>query len=239
MLTEGVVDIRPFGRNDQTVSCDCRSTTVFANGNNIKLVGDLVRRAVTCRMDAKAEQPELRTFEYDPIDIVKKNRGAFLAAVFTIARAFIVAGSPDVSVTALAGFDGWSRKVRHPLVWLGRSDPARSMDENRALDPERGELAEIIDALVKCFGAAEFTAADVLNWATRNSDGKLAYPELITVFSRDGRNVSAKAVGKLLMRHRDRVSGGRFIERVGSSSSHGTGNKYKINGASARDEEPM
>ena len=40
MLTEGVVDIRPFGRNDQTVSCDCRSTTVFANGNNIKLVGD-------------------------------------------------------------------------------------------------------------------------------------------------------------------------------------------------------
>lgn len=206
MLTEGVVDIRPFGKNTQTVSCDCRSTTVFANGNNIRIVGDLVRRTVTCRMDAKAEQPELREFKHNPVELVKKNRGAYLAAVFTIARAFIAAGSPDVSVTALAGFEGWSQKVRHPLIWLGRPDPARSMDDNRALDPEREELRELIDALAKCFGAAEFTAADVLNWANRGgSDNKLAHPELITVFSRDGRNVNAKAIGKLLMKYRDRV----------------------------------
>jgi putative DNA primase/helicase len=239
MLTEGVVDIRPFGKNTQTVSCDCHSTTAFANGNNIRIIGDLVRRTVTCRMDAKQEQPELRPFAHDPVAMVKKNRGAYLAAVFTIARAYIAAGCPDVSATELAGFDGWSRKVRHPLVWLGRSDPARSMDENRALDPEREELRELIDALAKCFGAAEFTAADVIDWATRGSgDGKLAFPELIAVFTRDGRNISAKAVGKLLMRHRGRVSGGRSIERV-ESSSHSTGNKYRINWALPPKEEPM
>lgn len=241
MLTEGVVDIRPFGINTQTVSCDCRSTTVFANGNNIRLVGDLVRRAVTCRMVAKEERPELRIFKHDPINMVMKNRGAYLAAVFTIARAYIAAGSPDVSATALAGYEGWSKNVRHPLMWLGLDDPALSMEENRALDPERSELAELIDALVKCFGAAEFTAAEVFDQATKNIDGKLAHPELMavfTAFSRDGRNINAKTIGNQLMKRRDQVSAGCSI-KIKVSSSHRIPNKYWIDGAPAREEEPM
>jgi len=54
--------IRPFGKNDELKECDCRAMTIYANGNNIRIVGDLVRRTVTCRLDARMELPELRTF---------------------------------------------------------------------------------------------------------------------------------------------------------------------------------
>jgi hypothetical protein len=106
------------------------------------------------------------------------------------------------------------------------------MDENRALDPERSELAELINVLVRCFGAAEFTAADVFDQAKKmGSNGQLVHPGLITVFSRDGRNVSAKTIGNQLMKRRDRVSRGCSIKVVRPGSAHHAVNKYRIDGA--------
>jgi putative DNA primase/helicase len=152
MVTEGIVDIRPFGKNDQLISCDCRGTTIFVNGNNIRIVGDLVRRTLTARLDAKIECPETRTFKFDPVDYIKMDRGKYLAAVFTIVRAYLAAGCPKVEAAPLAGFDGWSRMVRQPLMWLGLSDPVKSMEDARKQDPVREALRQRIDELVKAFG---------------------------------------------------------------------------------------
>ena len=107
---------RRFGKNDQLIDCDCRGTTVYANGNNIRVVGDLVRRTLTVQLDANQEEPEKRTFGFDPVERVKANRGKYLAAVFTIVRAYMAAVCPSVQVEA---FENWSRMARHPLVWLG------------------------------------------------------------------------------------------------------------------------
>ena len=57
MVTEGIVGIRPFGKNDKLVSCDCRGMTVFANGNNIRVVGDMVRRTLTAHLELKQGVP--------------------------------------------------------------------------------------------------------------------------------------------------------------------------------------
>jgi hypothetical protein len=138
MVTEGVLDIRPFGKNDELRTCDCRGTTSFANGNNVRIVGELVRRVVNCRIDAKMECPEHRVFRHKPVEEVLAARGKYLAAVFTIARAYKVAGEPQIEAAkAIAGFEEWSRWVQRPLLWLGRADPFVSQEGARAQDPER------------------------------------------------------------------------------------------------------
>jgi hypothetical protein len=88
MLTEGEVVIRKLGVHEEG-KCDCRATTVFANGNNVTVSEDLVPRTMAIRLDAQSERPEERSFEFDPIERVRADRGGYLAAVFTIVRAFM------------------------------------------------------------------------------------------------------------------------------------------------------
>jgi hypothetical protein len=52
MVSENAVNIRPLGKTER-VPCDCSAMTVFVNGNNIRVIGELVRRTLTCRLDAK------------------------------------------------------------------------------------------------------------------------------------------------------------------------------------------
>jgi putative DNA primase/helicase len=233
MVTDGIVGIRPFGKNDQLIPCDCRGTTLFANGNNIRIVGDLVRRTLTVRMDAKQEQPETRTFNFDPVAHALKDRGAYLAAAFTIARAYMAAGgSVPKDTFNVAGFEEWSRFVRYPLVWLGMTDPALSMQEARSIDPDRIAFGERISALTKCFGADKhFTAADVHSRAN-----EAVHQDLFSAFSRDGKNISAKSIGNQLMRDRGRVSRGYHVEIVAQDDK--TSNTYMLVKDDKKDASP-
>jgi hypothetical protein len=43
---------------------------LYATGNNVRVVGDNVRRALSCYLDAKMERPELRKFKFDPVERV-------------------------------------------------------------------------------------------------------------------------------------------------------------------------
>jgi hypothetical protein len=236
MITEGVIGIRPFGRNDVLVPCDCRGTTVYANGNNIRVVGDLVRRTLTANLDAKMAQPETRTFDFDPIERVKADRGKYLAAIFTIARAYIADGCREVNAAALAGFDGWSRMVRYPLIWLGQPDPVDSMKTTRQLDPNRDDLRQRLEILSKLFGAdTEFTAADVEKKATEMTitggglygRPEMRFPELVGAFSRNGHHVNSRSIGRQLMRDLNRVSSdGYHVELVEKDAR--SGHVYKL-----------
>ena len=100
-----------------------------ATGNNITIVGDLCRRVILSNLDPEVERPELREFKGKPVEKILADRGAYIAACLTICRAYIVAGSPD-QVKPLASFEGWSDIVRSALIWLGKTDPVDSMDEN-------------------------------------------------------------------------------------------------------------
>ena len=140
-LTErSLVKIRVLGRSEMP-ECECH-TTVFATGNNILFKGDMVRRGLTCNLDALDERPELRTFRYDPLRHALDERAAYIAAALTITRAYLAAGAPQVC-GALGSYAEWSRMVRSPLVWLGEPDPVESMDSARDEDPELGDIREL------------------------------------------------------------------------------------------------
>jgi len=229
MITDGIISIRPLGKSEQ-IRCDCRATTVFANGNNIRVKGDLVRRTLTGRLDARTERPETRQFAFDPIARVRANRGAYLSAAFTIVRAYVVAGRPDVA-SPLAGFDAWSQMVRAPLIWLSEPDPAASIDDARALDPERENLRALIEAIRKNIGVGkEFTAADCERLAgemTHDLGGRSVYarPDFRSVMLVGGR-LDGRRIGRMLMRQRDRRAAGCWIEIAAYSDK--TSNTYRL-----------
>jgi putative DNA primase/helicase len=227
MVTEGEVSIRPFGKNTETVLCDCRVMTVIANTNNKKLIGELVRRAVMMWLDTELERPEIREYEGDPIAMIKRDRGKYLASVFTIVRAFMNA-KPTVTVERMNGFEGWSQWVRKPLVWLGEPDPGKSQEEARTRDPERGAARQRIMAIVKHFRAAtKFTAKDIFDKAMElgspDASGrpKVVNPDLLDAFATsDGKPLSTRSIGRYLSSD-ERRRAGEYHIKLFQSDEHG------------------
>jgi len=119
------VRVRILGKSE-TPECEFRGT-VFANGNNITVVGDMTRRTLIRNLDPKVERPELRRFKHDPIRLIMADRGAYVAAALTIARAYWVLGE-RVKCSPIASYGMWSRVVREPLIWLGLPDPVKSIE---------------------------------------------------------------------------------------------------------------
>jgi putative DNA primase/helicase len=117
--------------------------TVYATGNNIQIVGDLIRRVILCSLDPKMERPEQRTFSGKPHERILRDRGLYVAAALTISLAYAVAGFPG-ELDELASFEDWSNCVRSPLVWLGRADPLDTMEKARGEDPVTSSLLAVL-----------------------------------------------------------------------------------------------
>jgi putative DNA primase/helicase len=102
-----------------TVPCTALLTL---NGNNLTLRGDIVRRVLVCRLDAKCERPELRQIEQDLLSDVRRERGELVRDAQTIMAAYVAAGRPKQKLPALGGFREWRHGPRRArLVWRRRS----------------------------------------------------------------------------------------------------------------------
>ena len=229
MATEGQVQIRQLGEH-KMVPCDCRASVAFLNGNNIAVGDDLLRRTLHIGLDAKMVRPEMREFGFDPVEMVRKDRGKYLAAVFTIARAFIATGSPKPGkATRVAGFDDWARMVQWPLIWLGEADPYGNMDELRAADPRAEELRSLIETLLHFFDWGNFTVAEckvkIAPQNDMNSQVKKLTPqqESLKDLMSDHGQVNVKSFGHKLRRHRGKIvlvdKDQCRIEQVGSNNN--------------------
>ncbi|MES0031194.1 hypothetical protein [Mesorhizobium sp. M0040] len=75
-----------------------------------------------------------------------RKRPELVAAALTVERAYLSAGAPN-RASPMGGFEDWSDLVRSSLIWLGLADCRGDVAAQRAADPEKDELAEIIEAL--------------------------------------------------------------------------------------------
>jgi putative DNA primase/helicase len=126
--------------------------TLFASGSNLRLVDDMTRRVLLCRMDAGCEQAEKRVFQRSPFNEVMANRGRYVWAALTVVRAYIREGLPGVRPRIGEPFAEWSDYVRSALVWLGRADPVFTQDTAREVDPRRQVRAAVFQAIVNAYG---------------------------------------------------------------------------------------
>ncbi len=207
LLSEPRVAIRRLGVSEVTsVPVTC---TVMANGNNIRLKGDVTRRALIARLDAQVERPELRSFTRDPVAEAQKNRWAYVRAAMTIILAYQHAGCPPVA-RPIGNFETWCHMVRDPLVWAGCTDPAATMERLREDDPLRGDLEALLEAWHAHFGNEAKLVGDVIRAAqTRQSPLADALEAVALV----GGSINRRRQGHYLKANLARVVGGRkFVD---------------------------
>ena len=207
-----LLQLRRLGASDQIRVVN--TFTIFANGNNLAVVADLVRRTLVCRLDANMENPEERTFKTDPVGMVLADRGRYVAAILTIARAYIVAGKPGL-LPSLPSYEGWSNLVRSALVWLGYADPVATISTARAEDQQRQNRAAVFSAWANelDLAPARYLTNELIKQAEAAGFGERRCPLLHAALlevaaSSHGGGIDARRLGQWLLRSENSIVAG-------------------------------
>lgn len=215
MLSESSLTIRALGGSAMTRVW--LTTTFLATGNNLRLKGDVTRRALIARLDAGVERPELRQFKTDPVADAAKRRKSLIRAALTIISAYYNVGLPKVAMD-LGSFEAWCRMVRNPLIWAGCFDPAPCMERLRSDDPALANLDALLKEWHARHGDSECVGADVIRDA-KMEDGDLR--DLLLNIAGVRGDINARRLGHYLRRNQDRIVNGLQIIRCGDAAGGG------------------
>lgn len=194
------------------------SCLVLVTGNNLALRGDLCRRVLTARLDPGVAEPWKRRFDLDPAEYVREHRLRLVAAALTILRAGTQQGAtlPDRT----ASFEMWSDTVRRAVCWIGAesflsvADPIKSIDAAFEIDPETTKLSALLDSWFDEFGDLSVTVSDLVKGARDHDEGPLL--DVLDEIAGERGNINPRKLGRWIERHRDRIVGGKKIEKAGA-----------------------
>jgi len=194
MLTNETVQARILGQSER-VRLSTR-VLMLATGNNIRLRGDMARRAVVCRLDAKMMNPDERPFDFDAVEDVREARAQLVADALTVVRAYIAAGRP-VKLPPFGSFEDWDL-VRGALVWLGLVDPAATRLAVKDDNPLVEEKAELFRLLLTHVGTGRRMTISQVDSSAGLEGLRFALGRQL-----DRGEWDKKRAGRLLLRHRD------------------------------------
>jgi hypothetical protein len=188
-------------------------TLFLGSGNNVGPIRDLLRRVLTIHVDPRCATPATLTYSGSPVDKVRKHRGVYVAAVLTIILAWRKVGSPRSAIESIVTFGGsWTDYCRHPLIWLGRSDPVASLLEQVRHDPDADALAGLMREWHKACGSIPTTVRK----AVSSAEGD--YPDLLDAireFPVEERGVINRSkLGWLLKKNANRIVAGYTFEQA-------------------------
>ncbi|NMG43982.1 hypothetical protein GPA22_09605 [Aromatoleum toluvorans] len=213
ILTAPTYSDRLLGGNEVArLSTRC---LVIANGNNVRPAADLARRVVTVELDPRVERPWERSFDFDPLAIVRADRGKWVMIALRVLQEFVQSGTaPDLS--PFGSFAEWSRLVRGALVFHGLPDPVRAVSRNVEDDDERELLGRLLQAWFDVYGAEPVTLRDALQEVRGMASGprealRIAFEE---VALRRG-EIDAKALGSWMAARQGQIVKGKRLLRAG------------------------
>jgi putative DNA primase/helicase len=244
MCTQFTIKVRILGKSEMP---DCRwRGTLLGTGNNVNFIGDMVRRGLTCHINAELEDPEKRSFLFDPIQRVLEDRGKYINAILTIARAFKLSG--EKIDKPFNGFQDWNTTVRHALMWLGCEDPVKVVAAQREHDRFRLADKVIMGWMVTNLGRRSISARQLVEAAKENdrsdlgTSDALRHPELndalAEVTNAQRGKLEVKRVGRWLSRNAGKrhflslggsLDGSYCIEIAQQDGNHGS--RYNISEA--------
>lgn len=144
LLTSAKWSARLLGRNANVTLPNDRAWVV--TGNNTVIDGDMARRVLRCVINAGPD-PELREFDFNPVDWISEHRSEYLNALGTIIRAWVVKGRKMGTSPGSDSYAKWRRTVDGILDSAGISggfDPQENRVTMGASDAEWGNLLEAI-----------------------------------------------------------------------------------------------
>lgn len=126
-------------------------------GNNARVGGDLARRTNPISLDPGVADPQKRTgFLLHPPTWMADNRGRYLAALLTVARAWILDGAPS-DITRSDDYRDWSGAIRGLLAWAGIEGRFGGDVAGVAVDSsDDSEWGQFLAVVHDAFGDAEF-----------------------------------------------------------------------------------
>jgi hypothetical protein len=211
-----------------TLWVDCPDRLFLCmTSNNASLERDLQRRLCKIRIDAAMENPQSRSFEATPTEMVLANRPEIArCAVFVIA-AFKTSGAPCFDAQD-CGFKDWNELVRQTVLWLELAghveeaglgsigDPAKSISTDTGRDdPNEISGNELISALFDYYGEGYFQASGLLEVMERVRELQIEDPSMISepmrrivdslrqLAPRTKGEMTSAAIGQALRRFKD------------------------------------
>ena len=207
---------------------------VLISGNNFMPKGDLWRRLLTARIDAKTDAPERRTFALDPREYVRQHRQELVAAGLTLLRGFIAAGKPRSKATPdrLASFEAWDDLIRQAVIWLGSKSIAdvkirRQRSQRPKLGSRNGKnFRRSSLEFHSLFGQRIWRTGELISRAQLDTESPLL-DALDEIASERGK-LNARILGRWIERNVD-VRCGKFrIERCAQSENSHKAAQWKI-----------
>ncbi len=207
-------------------------TLFLSSGNNVGPVQDMGRRCISVHLDPGCEVPAARDFTRPAlVEDVRRERGRFVSAALTIIRAYFVAGSPQSRCKSLAGFSEWSSTCRQPLCWLGLSDPAASIFDAMAEDPDRETLDRLLTAWKAALGPASAMIRDAVRQANASGDIYVDLREVLHDIAGDRNGeINRRRLGRWIARYAGRIVNGRRFVR---SSGHHSAESWRVESVSS------
>ncbi|NOC91927.1 bifunctional DNA primase/polymerase [Ruegeria sp. HKCCD6604] len=188
----------------------------MATGNNLVIAGDMARRTLVCRLDPRTEHPELAEHDFDPRVEAEEKRAALVSAGLTVLRAYIAAGQPKQS-SPLGSFREWNL-IRDAIIWLGLPDPVITVERNKIDDPQKSELANLLHVWEAALGQQAKCLAEIGVMAEENKSHKIGDLYRALASMTRGGQFNAKSIGRLLMKHKDRIVNGRVLRAESDSA---------------------
>jgi hypothetical protein len=201
ILTERRACIRRFGTLE-TVTVGFNGL-VLLTANNSTLRRDMLRRTLPVRICVSEEDPEVRTFDFDPVEEALRDRRELLEAAFTVARAWWLAKDEPENAGCrrpLGSFEVWSELVGGAVAWLTGQHPAELIAARKREDHFAAGERQMVEALHGHYGENRWRSKD----AAHDIDATL-WAEVLPRMKGD--KPSAAEVGHWLRARKDRVFG--------------------------------
>jgi len=190
----------------------------IATGNNMRVRGDLPRRCVWVRMDAQVARPWMRSIsQFNHPDLrgwITENRGAILAAILVIVKAWTLANRPVPKDTPiLGGFESYCTVLSGVLTFMGAKDFLGNLDAlyNEA-DTETPQLESFFGAWHEVLKEEPYTAADLVRYINETEELKEVLPDVLayTLEGKPGRNYAVR-LGQKLAKYQGRLYTNRCV----------------------------
>jgi putative DNA primase/helicase len=225
-LSQPTRRVRPLGASTMvTVPC---GALIALTGNNLTLLGDIVRRVLVCRLDAGCERPELREIPQDLLADVREQRGELVRDAQIIMAAYIAAGRPRQTLPPLGGYREWNTMVRAPLVWCGAADPVAAMERTRAEDPSQQATRAVLEVWHDAIGSEPITVASLIASAeARAQNGARDLWDALAMVAMRGTQLDGGKLGYWLRSHRDCRCGARTMRRA-AGTDHSSAARWQV-----------